>query len=785
MFALLRTALIALILTGLPALLWAGQKLPPAIDISDNTRNSLGLSVVYLEDRDKQFTAQQILRDFDQLDWQAAKDRAVTIGNINSTYWFSTSIKTPDTNRDWFIQISHSGLNLIDTWVLQDGKIITQHRMGNKLPFDQRPFLDSNFAIPTSLSANQEYQLLFRVSMNGLLDFPLDITSAQFFAEELGLINMQLGIYYGIALVMALYNIVIFIYSRELSYLFYVCFIGSLATFLAIVEGSAFRWLWPNLPQLNDYALPLYSGLTQLFATIFTESFLNVRKHSKRLFKVLLFTGCLNISVIISALLFTTETAFSISSVSGIFTFPLLLFAGSYMWYRGQYYARYFCLSWGLLCFFCLWLTMVALGIFPWEVNNIWDLFRVASTVEMVLLALALAARIKFLAQKEEQVRAESEAKTQFIAQISHELRTPMNGILGMSALLRDHLSDKQAVHFNNVIYQSGLALLGIINDVLDAAKIDADKLETENIPFSLKSLCEQSLYVIEPQSMVKSLVVTSEIDNTLPSTVLGDPNRIRQVLLNLLSNAAKFTDRGSITLAAKNLGQGRIRISVKDTGTGIDKADRANLFNPYTQQASLTEQSKGTGLGLYICKKLIEIMGGTIGLESTEGKGSTFWFELPLPATEQTPLPLAGQLDEAITPNHNQEQNLSILVAEDNAANQLVINKLLEKMGHQITIVNNGEEALNAISQGSSDYDLILMDCEMPVMDGYEACEKIRLYEQENCISAMPIIALTAHAMTEYRERCMQAGMNEVLTKPIRALTLQQTLQRYSKLIK
>ncbi|ARN74232.1 hybrid sensor histidine kinase/response regulator [Oceanicoccus sagamiensis] len=784
MYTLLSTLLISLVLAGLTPSLWAGQQTVPAVPLYEDRDISLGLSVVYLEDKDKRLSAPQLIRDFDQFNWQRANDKAVTIGNLDSTFWFSTTIKAPANHRDWFIRISHAGLNLIDSWIILEDQVVAQHQLGSQLPFEQRPFLDSNFVIPVSLQAHQEYQLLFRVSMNGLLDFPLNISSAKPYAEQLSSSNMQLGIYYGIAIIMALYNLVIFIYSRELSYLFYVCFIGSLATFLAIIEGSAFRYLWPNYPQLNDYALPFYAGLTQLFATIFTESFLNIRKHSQRLFTLLLIVGCLNLGAVLSSLLFTTEIAFFISSISGIFTFPLLLFAGSYMWYRGQYYARYFCLSWGLLCFFCLWITIIALGIVPWEINNIWELFRIASTIEMVLLALALAARIDFLSRKEEQSRAESEAKTQFIAQISHELRTPMNGILGMSALLRDHLKDKQSIHFNNVIYQSGLALLGIINDVLDAAKIDADKLETEKIPFSLTNLCEQSLYVIEPQSMVKSLVVTSEIDNSIPPTVIGDPNRIRQVLLNLLSNAAKFTDKGSITLTAKNLGHDSVRITVTDTGSGIDKADLKGLFTPYTQQSSVEQKSKGTGLGLYICKKLVEVMGGTIDFDSTEGQGSSFWFELPLPASDLTPIPLAGQLDEAVISSHKQEKSLTILVAEDNAANQLVINKLLEKMGHQVTIVNNGEEAVHSITDNNKPYDLVLMDCEMPVMDGYEACEKIRQFEQDSQLNAIPIIALTAHAMSEYRERCMQAGMNEVLTKPVRALTLQQTLQRYSKML-
>lgn len=284
---------------------------------------------------------------------------------------------------------------------------------------------------------------------------------------------------------------------------------------------------------------------------------------------------------------------------------------------------------------------------------------------------------------------------------------------------------------------------------------------------------------------MIKSLIIDCDIDDKIPLTVQGDPNRIRQILLNFLSNAAKFTDNGTITLSAKPTKNNRIKIAVSDSGCGIPDEEKDVLFSPYSQHASNKIKSQGTGLGLYICKKLIAAMDGSIGLDSKAGEGSTFWIELPLPESKDTPVPLAGQLNESVLPNRNKNENLNILVAEDNAANQLVIEKLLQKMGHKVEVVVNGQEAVNAIINGNKLYDLILMDCEMPIMDGYIACEKIRQFEQSTDSTPIPIIALTAHAMKQYREKCIQSGMNEVLTKPVRALSLQQTLRRYSKLIR
>ncbi|HEB26972.1 MAG TPA: membrane protein, partial [Porticoccus sp.] len=211
------------------------------------------------------------------------------------------------------------------------------YTMGTDLAFKQRPFIGTNFSIPAGLKANKEYRLLYRVTMAGFLDLPLSMSTTNIFAEHLATEQQRIGIYYGIAIIMVLYNLMIFLYSREISYLFYVLFISSLAIFLAIIEGSAFQYLWPNHPQFNLYALPLFSGLAQLFATIFTGTFLNIRSQSRRLFLALTATGILNIVVVISAIIFSADTAFSISAISSVITFPMLLFSGAYMWYKRQF----------------------------------------------------------------------------------------------------------------------------------------------------------------------------------------------------------------------------------------------------------------------------------------------------------------------------------------------------------------------------------------------------------------------------------------------------------------
>ncbi len=382
-----------------------------------------------------------------------------------------------------------------------------------------------------------------------------------------------------------------------------------------------------------------------------------------------------------------------------------------------------------------------------------------------------------------------NKAKSEFLANMSHEIRTPMNGVLGMIELLQDTDLSSVQRRFAENIQGSGEMLLSIINDILDFSKIEADKLELESIPFDLKSLVRGVEQMLAGSAREKGLVLTVTFSPEIHQTLKGDPTRIQQVLTNLIGNAIKFTEKGEVTVGLSTRevdGQNvTLLISVDDTGIGIDPEVYSHLFKPFSQaDGSTTRKYGGTGLGLAISSELVSRMGGVLDCESTAGKGSRFFFTLPLEIVSEEEMKKSQQGSAKNLPKYRKKKKqnaaIHVLVAEDNETNQEVVSAMLQKAGCEVTLVSNGQDAVAMISENS--FDLIFMDCQMPVMDGYQATAEIRRREvEEKQNNHSLIIALTANVVEGDREKCLAAGMDDYIGKPFKLDDIMEVLSRWS----
>ncbi len=741
----------------------------------------LTLSTKYFHDAGNHYSLEDIRRNYDKLPWQALTNASGSSGVLKSQVWFAVKVETHPRNIEeerWLIRLNSPNMDQVSfSWFSAaglEGSLASGFGDAhNDLALNNR-----DYVFPLSLRAGESYLLLMRVSdLNTVYIAPTIATERRFMQLEQYKLLFY-GFIGGFILLMVLYNLSLGNAVRDKTFFAYVGLILSYMVVIYTTEGIFNQLLWGE-SNFATYAVELARSLVTVAVPLFTISFL--RLHERRCTGYYILLACIVLSMVNMAAvaLQLSQITTRLDPVLGMVCYFTSLTAGYLAFRRGVEGAGLFTLAW-LLPSVAIPVNRFALmtGVFAIRIDQATLAIEIFVIIEMVLLSWALSGRIKAVQAERMLAEARSHTKTQFLAKVGHELRTPLNGIIGLSELLRDHVKSREGRDYLKSMRQSGDYLSDLINDLLDISKIEENKIELECIAFNIRQLTDSVVDTFVTSNSSYMGVLEGHVSDEVPHYLMGDPTRIRQIITNFTSNALKFTREGSVELNISMTPSGMIRIAVKDSGVGIAEDRIDKIFRMFEQESSsTTRQYGGTGLGLTISKMLAELMGGEIGVHSVLGEGSEFWVDLPLETAE------TGSPAKSVSPQarlYKEIAPLTIMVAEDNQINQLVVKGMLEKLGHRVDLQENGQLALAAYTNDNNRYDMILMDCDMPVMDGFQATENIRRYEQESNCDQITIVALTADALKGNVERCKAIGMNAFLSKPVTMENLAACIERY-----
>lgn len=856
------------------------------------------------------------------LEYAPLPGNKISFGYYPHPCWFRFALKnTSDLPLNAVIQFKYSLTDHIEVYSQQNG-LLRLSEMGDNLPFASRP-LNTRLNAETVRFAPLETVLFYtRVTTTSTFTLPIEVSAEKPFLESSFTEEWILGIFYGISLGLMAYNFFLFLSTRETAYIYYVLHVLSVTAFFTAIDGISFQW-WPNAAGWQNISVNTFAYSAMLFGVMFAKHYLNVKPatHINRICNLAI---AINVLSFLALALAPYRINAIILPLSGMLAMLSMMAAGIVRLKQNYQPARVFVLAWIVFLIMVLSVALNAFGVISALILSLYGL-KIGFISQQILLSVGMGNRINQLKdemlrsqQSQIEAKAESRAKSDFLAKMSHEIRTPMNGVLGMAQLLKDTPLNPSQFHYVNTIHGSGQALLGVINDILDYSKIEAGKMELEKIPFNLENLLNECASMFSLVADEKKLTLVCAMQPGLPTHIKGDPTRLRQIILNLLGNAFKFTETGEVVLRVLVMGESSVepstkscdhnlRFEISDSGIGMSEDVQKNLFQSFHQaDTSTTRKYGGTGLGLAISQQLVNLMEGEIGVESTPNVGTTFWFTIPVESVQAFPEVSSNDIDlkgkrvlivddnptfceimsseliswgmlatiaysghealkyleqhrehepfdllsididmpkmnglelcrriqkhpvDASTPKmlltaarlypNNEDlakmgvamiiekpisssllrsafsqllfktsaresstieqpkqphieapfQSIRVLVADDNEVNRMVISGMLKKLGATSENVVDGAKAFEAYKNSSNKYDLILMDCEMPEMDGFQTTQAIRKLEQEESLPTTPIIALTAHVMKEQQDKCMAAGMDDHLAKPI-----------------
>lgn len=764
-----------------------------AVEFDEFTQSlPLGQSLQVFEDAGGQATIDDVRAQAAAGHFKPHHKDTLNAGYSRSVFWLKIDLHYRPTNpaaqRTWLLELAYPPLDRLDLYSPDAGggyRLVRQ--TGDALPFASREIRQNNYLFDVNFTADQAQTLYLRLQSEGSIQAPVTLWSSTAFLEEQPVRLYVLGLIYGVLLGMLVYNLFIYLSVRDTSYLYYIFYIASFGMYQLSVNGAAVQYFWPNDPWWANAATPFFIGCAGLFGSQFARSFLQTANINRWLDRLLL--ALIGFGALVVGLSLMTSYALALRLATALaLTFTVVIFgAGIFAWWRGLRVARYFIIAWSAFLLGGIVNTLMVLGYLPNVFLTMYS-SQIGSAIEVALLSLALADRINAMREQQAQTLLDAgqklevlnqqlahgnKLKDEFLATLTHELRTPMNGVIGSLELMQTVEMDPELEQYQQTAAGSARDMMRMVNGILTLTELQAGKLKANPSVFSLRSVIDALRVQFEGNASGKSLDLKVDIAPGVPDRVYGDSSKLAQCLECLLDNAIKFTRVGGVALrvTGKPLASGRLALSfaVIDTGIGFTDLGEATLYQRFFQlDGSMTREYGGLGVGLAICRQLVELLGGQLTHRSEPGHGSRFQLdvEFDLPVTERASTPMARDLACLRLP-----QDCTVLLVDDNDINQLLLRGMLLKLGFRVRTADDGVAALDFLQRET--FDAVLLDSELPQMNGVSLCCQIR--SLQGC-EQVPVFMI---AQSVDRERCLSGDLIDYLSKPVKFEDLQAALYR------